>query len=289
MVRDSIKDMIGSMSPSYRKIAIYALDNYDAVGFTSVNELSRKIGVSTATLVRFTQFIGFKGYKQFKGAIQEEVKAKLNKDSQVALSQLDLLPTRKQLEKLAENEIGNLEKTLANLDPEDLAAMVSAVTESRRIYVGGFGVSRNIMEIFEYALVSMQVYDVVPVTGSISDYNPRLHSMGPEDSLFVMTMPPYSLEAIQIANFAKKRDTKVFLFSDSPACPIYPLATAAIRCENNSLLLTNSYVGMVAIIQVFVNMILLGSKDNLLAGMQEVKEDERLGYQFMKSQKDVFK
>ena len=89
------------MSPSYHEIAVYILENYDEIGFTSVNELSRKIGVSNASLVRFTQFMEFKGYKEFREAIQNEVKSKLNKDTQVALNELDILPAAKQLEKLA--------------------------------------------------------------------------------------------------------------------------------------------------------------------------------------------
>lgn len=289
MVRDAIQRKLSSMSPSYHEIAIYALDNYDAVGFTSVNELSKKIGVSNASLVRFTQFLGFKGYKEFRTAIQEEVKGKLNKDSQVALNELDMLPAKKQLEKLAENEMTNLSKTLSDLNVGELAAMAEAIVRSQRIYVGGFGVSRSIMEIFSYALVSMEMHEIVSITGSISDYNPRLHSISEGDSLFVMTMPPYSPEAIQVANFAKKAGAKVFLFTDSPACPIYPVADTVVRCENNSLLLTNSYVGMVATIQVLINIVLLNSKENILAGMQDMKEDERLAYQFLKSRKDVFK
>ncbi|WP_320130664.1 MurR/RpiR family transcriptional regulator [uncultured Sphaerochaeta sp.] len=287
MVREKIRETLSNMSPSFNHIAIYIIDNYDEIGFTSVNDLSKSIGVSNASLVRFTQFLGFKGYKEFREAAQAEVKNKLNKDSQVVLNELDVLPSTIQLQKLSENEIHNLSKTLKDINVQILSEMVQKAYASRRIFISGFGVSRNIMQIFEYALVSMQITDVVSITGSISDYNPRLHSLGKEDSLFVMTLPPYSLEAIHVANFAKKQGAEVFLFTDSPACPIYSIATAVVRCENNSLLLTNSYVGMVAVIQVFINMLLINSKKNLLKSMKTVAEDEQRGYKFMKSLKDT--
>lgn len=289
MVRDKIRKTLATMSPSYHEIAVYILENYDEIGFTSVNELSRKIGVSNASLVRFTQFMEFKGYKEFREAIQNEVKSKLNKDTQVALNELDILPAAKQLEKLAENEIYNLNKTLNDINVHTLSKMVQMVFDSERIFISGFGVSKNIMQIFEYALVSMQIKEIISITGSISDYNPRLHSIKPGDILFVMTMPPYSIEAIQVATYAKGKGADVCLFTDSPLCPIYSLASAVVRCENNSLLLTNSYVGMVAIVQVLINLLLLNSKDNLLTGMKTVVEDERLAYQFIKTQKDMFK
>ncbi len=275
------------MSPSFHSIAVYILEHYDEIGFTSVHNLSKSIGVSNASLVRFTQFLNFTGYKEFRETIQGEVKNKLNKDSQVALNELDVLPAKKQLQKLAENEVRNLSKTLKEINVHTLNQMVHSVFASERIFVSGFGVSRNIMQIFEYALVSMQCKQIISITGSISDYNPRLCSMQKGDSLFVMTLPPYSPEAIHVGTYAKDLGADLFLFTDSPACPLYSFATEAVLCENNSLLLTNSYVGMVAIIQVLINMLLLSGNTELLPTMKSVSKNERQGYQFIQAQKDI--
>lgn len=263
------------------------LDHYDEIGFASVHDLSKTIGVSNASLVRFTQFLNFTGYKEFRETIQREVKTKLSKDSQIALNELDVLPAKKQLQKLAENEVHNLSKTLKEIDIHTLNKMVESVLASRRIFVSGFGVSRNIMQIFEYALVSMQCKQVISITGSISDYNSRLYSIEKGDALFIMTLPPYSPEAIHAGTYAKNLGSEVFLFTDSPACPLYSLADEVVFCENNSLLLTNSYVGMVAIIQVLINMLLLNGNAALLPTMKSVREDERQGYQFIQAQKDT--
>ncbi len=67
---------------------------------------------------------------------------------------------------------------------------------------------------------------------------------------------------------------KVFLLTDSQL-PVYATADAVVRCENNSLLLTNSYVGMVAVIQVFINMLFVSSEENLVARMKKVVDIEK--------------
>lgn len=265
------------------------LDHYDEIGFASVHDLSKTIGVSNASLVRFTQFLNFTGYKEFRETIQREVKTKLNKDSQIALNELDVLPAKKQLQKLAENEVRNLSKTLKDINVHTLNRMVESVFAAKRIFVSGFGVSRNIMQIFEYALVSMQCKQVISITGSISDYNPHLYSITEGDVLFIMTLPPYSSEAIHVGTYAKNLGSDLFLFTDSPACPLYSLADEVVYCENNSLLLTNSYVGMVAIIQVLINMLLLNGNAALLPTMRSVRDEERQGYLFMQAQKDTAK
>lgn len=112
MVRNIIEETLPAMSPSFHSIALYMLDHYDEIGFASVHDLSKTIGVSNASLVRFTQFLNFTGYKEFRETIQREVKTKLSKDSQIALNELDVLPAKKQLQKLAKNEVHNLSKTL---------------------------------------------------------------------------------------------------------------------------------------------------------------------------------
>lgn len=289
MVQERIRETLSSMSPSFQEVGRWMLDNYDSIGFTSVNELSKIIGVSNASLVRYTQALGFSGYKQFKETVQEELRTKLKPDSNVVLNELDVLPTKKKLQKLADNEIQNLSKTLKGLSVQSLSRMVQGVLQSDRIFVSGFGVSKNIMQIFEYALVSMQIKEVHSITGSISDYSARLASMNSSDCLFIMTMPPYSPEALQVANAAHARKVKVYLFTDSAACPIYPIADSVACSANNSLLLTNSFVGMVAVIQVFINMLLLGSDENLIPHMKAVVAAEREGYAWLKSQKEVLR
>nr|WP_321261655.1 MurR/RpiR family transcriptional regulator [uncultured Sphaerochaeta sp.] len=289
MVQERIRETLSSMSPSFQEVGRWMLDNYDSIGFTSVNELSKIIGVSNASLVRYTQALGFSGYKQFKETVQEELRTKLKPDSNVVLNELDVLPIKKKLQKLADNEIQNLSKTLKGLSVQSLSRMVQGVLQSDRIFVSGFGVSKNIMQIFEYALVSMQIKEVHSITGSISDYSARLASMNSSDCLFIMTMPPYSPEALQVANAAHARKVKVYLFTDSAACPIYPIADSVACSANNSLLLTNSFVGMVAVIQVFINMLLLGSDENLISHMKAVVTTEREGYAWLKSQKEVLR
>jgi DNA-binding MurR/RpiR family transcriptional regulator len=286
MVYERVRETLATMSPSFQVIGRWLLENYDSIGFTSVHELSKSIGVSNASLVRYTQTLGFKGYKQFRETVQDEVKTKLKSDPDVALNELDLLPARKQLQKLAENEINNLSKTLNDLSLQSLLRMVEGVFQSNRIFVSGFGVSKNIMQLFEYALVCMQIKEVHTISGSVSDYSPRLRSMKSTDCLFIMTMPPYSPEAIQVGSHAKEIGAKVFLFTDSAACPLYATADAVVRCENNSLLLTNSYVGMIAVIQVFINMLLLNSEENLVAQIKTVVDIEKRGYSFIKTHKE---
>ena len=284
-VRERIREKMGGMSPSFHQIALFILDNFDNVGFISVNELSHMMKVSNASLVRFTQSLGFKGYKEFREIIQQEVKTKLNTEHLVALNKLDVLPAQEQLEQLFENEINNLRTTFKNIQVQTLTEIVKEIYAARKVFISGFGMSRNIVRLFSYALVSMEQTQVIELSGSVSDYNPNLHMMENNDCLFLMTLPPYSPEGLQVADYAKRKGVHVCLFTDSPACPTYAIADEVVLCENNSLLLSNSYVGLVAVVQILINMLLLNGESKKIENMREVWNDEKKGYQFLKDHK----
>ncbi len=283
---ERLETALPDMQPINRKIASYILENAQGVAFSSIYEQSAAIGVSNATLVRFARSLGFGGWAELKRTIQEEIKQRLSPIEKVALSGLDALPSGAQLEQLCENEIGNLKKTLEALSLADLQAMVEGVAAAGRIFLCGFGVTRHVIGILEHALSCTQSKGVTALTGAVSDFSPKLRALEEGDALFLLTFPPYSREALHVAAEAKDRGARLFLFTDSPRCPAYRLADAAVRCENNSLLLTNSFVGLIAVVQIFVNLLFLSDKALAVSRLGEVLALEGRGYARLSGEPD---
>lgn len=279
MILDKIRAALAGMQGTNRRIAAYVLENDQSVGFASIHDVSKAVGVSNASLLRFARSLGMKGYSELKRSIQEELKHRLSPHDKIALSELDILPKERQLKELFGNEIRNLERTLSGVDVEDVLKLVEGVASSERVFLSGFGVSQHIIKILEYSLVSTLDKPVVTITGSVSDYAPKLRSFGPRDALYVITFPIYSREVTHVARYAKKRGGRIFLFTDSARCPIYDLADTVIRCENNSLIMANSYVGLIAVQQAFINMLRLSDKAGSAESMQGLLDLEGQGYE----------
>lgn len=278
---EAIRQALPSMPPLYRKIALYIIENDEAVGFSSVHAFAEAVGVSSATVVRFAKSLGLDGYAELKRSMQGHIKSLLGPYDKIALSDLDREPRDRQLTELRENEVNNLRKTLEGIDTDALHTIVSWITGAERVFACGFGVSGHMIQILGNAIASALDKPVVFVNGSVSDYIPRLKSIGPRDTLLTMTFPPYSPEAIQATELGKARGCKVGLFTDSPRCPAYPLADTVIRCENNSLLMANSYVGLIAVVQILANLLCLSDKAAAVQRLKELSELERTGYSRM--------
>ncbi len=282
MVLEKIKDALPGMSPNFRKIASYILDHETSVPFTSIHSLGKSIQTSTATLVRFAQSLGYSGYQSFKRDLQKEIRSRLQPCDKVNLSKLDTLPEEKRLRKLIQNEYNNLRRTLNNLKLEDLEKMILQVKGARRIFVAGFGITQHFARILHAAFLATQEMDAYVVSGSVSDYAQILKRFGSEDVMFLLTFPPYSAEVNHVARVVKERNGTLYLFTDSASCPVYSEADIVVKCVTHSLVMTNSFVGLVSLIHVFMHMLLLASEDkgkNVRAGF----EIERMGYSILKS------
>ncbi|MCE1208005.1 MAG: MurR/RpiR family transcriptional regulator, partial [Spirochaetia bacterium] len=215
MVLAKIRDSLSTMPSNFHKIGSYILDHEQNVAFASIYAISQAVGVSNASLVRFAKSLGLDGYQALKREVQDEIKHRLGPYDKIALQELDSLPEEKRLQKLYMSEINNLRNTFDKIQPETIETMAENLRTARRIFVCGFGASGYLAKAFEYTLISSINKEVTLITGSVSDYAPRLRSFGVEDVMFIMTFPPYSDEIRHVAQVVINSGGRLNLFTNS--------------------------------------------------------------------------
>ena len=90
-VLEIINKNYNSFSRSNKKIAKYILKNYDLIPLRNLNELKEEIGVSEATISRFSKILGYKNFNSFQKDFEqfakknhlsfEEIKSNLQKEN----------------------------------------------------------------------------------------------------------------------------------------------------------------------------------------------------------------
>jgi len=278
VIIEKILELLPKMSPVNKSIAQFVVENKSEIGFMSIDQLSEDIGVSKASIVRFAKLLGFTGYNEFKKSIQKEIRIKLRPYEKIVLTELDILPKEKQYKKLAENELNNLKESLSSIKIKEMVKMIEGIKNTRNIYLAGFGASTFLIGIIRYNLFGIVEKPLYTLTGSVSDFSMKIKTLTEDDITLLVTFPPYSKEGEFVAEHTKKKGGKLFLFTDSIACPVFPSADAAILCENNSLLLYNSYISPIAMMQIMLNMLLLDEKENGLHKIRKVMDVEMEGY-----------
>lgn len=287
MILEKISELLPNLSPTNKKIAKYIIKNYSEIGFLSVEELSENSQVSKASIVRFARAIGFSGFDDFKKSIQAEMKKKLSPYDKIVMTDLDTHPWEQQFHKLAVNEIENLKRTLDKIEAKELIEWINEIIKAKSIFVSGFGATRSVANFLEYALNSFLDKPISVITGSISDFSPTLKHIKEGDMLILMTFPPYSKEIEFVAKYSKEHGAGLFLITNSAECPVYNAADSVLLCESNSLLLNNSYVGPIALLQVINNFLMLNRKAEGMEAMKKIWSVEEEGYKFIDRKGDV--
>lgn len=130
--RIKIHDARPGLSKSYSRLADFLLDFYPETAFMTATELAHKLELDAATVVRFSQHLGYKGYPQLLREIQTQVKDDLRlrpKGSQDPGSTTDVITSA-----MEDLKIG-LEQTQMVLRTESIVSLVAKIGESRRISV----------------------------------------------------------------------------------------------------------------------------------------------------------
>ncbi len=74
MFQDRIRKHYDKLTPGFRKLADFIMEQTLDVAFLTATELSRRVGVDPATVVRFAQEMGYSGYRELSREIKRYVR-----------------------------------------------------------------------------------------------------------------------------------------------------------------------------------------------------------------------
>jgi len=127
---DRIRQERATMSKSFAKLADFLLDSYIEAAFMTASELAHELDLDAATVVRFAQTLGYKGFPDLQREIRQRVLTDLlvrPEQAKDAESVPGVVTNAMQDLSLA------LEQTRISLDTDALADLVVKIGEARRI------------------------------------------------------------------------------------------------------------------------------------------------------------
>ena len=83
----AIKKRYPKLSKSHKLIADFMLSHYENAAEMSAVSVAKSVGVSEATVVRFSVTLGYEGYPEFRRAIKNEINSKLT-DAKAAIARV---------------------------------------------------------------------------------------------------------------------------------------------------------------------------------------------------------
>ncbi len=251
-VRDLIRAQFAKLTQSERKFATHLLEDYPGAGLASITVVAENAGVSSPTVARMVQKLGFKGYPQFHQALLAELQAKVSGPTQRRANWASDAPDSHLLNRFSTAVTQNLERTFSHIDARmfDQAAQQLSQTDGRLFVVGG----RITRALADYAFTHFQAIRprVTHMTASSATWPHYVLDMVEGDTLLLFDVRRYEANLLRLAELAVDRGVSVILITDQWTSPISEVATCTFNCWVEIPSAWDSNVGTMLLLEALI-------------------------------------
>ncbi len=270
-IREKIQNNFDKLPANQRKVADYILDNFDNIPFVDVHGISKQVGVSVASVIRFAQSVGFSGFSELRDAVAESLKKHLTKNEIFPLLDKSRLENDV-LSSVAKMDVKNINDTLSIIDRDTFDKVIDKILISKRVFTAGLGISYLLAEILSYQLTQVGV-DASVLKHTHTLFHEQILFLEKEDLLICFSFPPYSKETVDVAKYADKKNIDVISITNKATAPIASYSKAVLTVKSENMLFTNSF----AAISVLINAIATAcAVKNRARAKKVLKESEKI-------------
>jgi DNA-binding MurR/RpiR family transcriptional regulator len=228
-VSDMITAGYESMTRAEKQLANSLLDNYPVSGLGSITTVAEAAGVSTPTVVRMVQKLGFRGFTEFQSRLHQELEATISNPITKHERMAPNAPGAHILNRFADAVMNNMRQSLGAIDPADFDAAAKLIGDRKRsVYLAG---GRITGALAEYFFTHLQVIrpGVTRMSTSPSSWPHYVLNMNKGDVLILFDIRRYERELEALAKTASEVGAEIVLFTDSWGSPIGKNARHAFR------------------------------------------------------------
>lgn len=210
-----------------RKVGMMILEEPGSVIHYSVSEFASRVGVSEATVVRFCQNLGFKGYQDFKIQLSQALVTPVKSlDRNIEPND----PPKTLMEKICNTAKETIDDTLQVINEEHLEQAVRLVANARRILFFGLGASGIVAEDAEHKFIKLGLN----VTAHKDPHTAQqaCSVLAAQDLVFVISYSGASREVVSLVKLAKDRNAKVLAISRFGKTPLSRLADVILATSS---------------------------------------------------------
>lgn len=202
LYEDRIRRERPNMSKSFAKLADYLLDSYVESAFMTASELAHALNLDAATVVRFSQYLGYAGFPELQREIRDRVKSDLLIRPQQAQNP-ESAPgiVAEALQELALA----LEHTRMSLDTDAVERLVERIGEVRRIVVLAEGPAQPTAYSFVHYM-EQGAFPVYIARSGIADLARTVNTATEQDLLLAMEVAGQSPYIARALAEAKAKD-----------------------------------------------------------------------------------
>ena len=280
-VMRKIAQVMPELPPALRTVADYILRHPFRAATMTIEDLAQATGTSPAAVNRLARAIecgGFTGMRAELVATLQDAVSPVDK----LKAELAQRPSGEySLSEMLDAGIENLRLVTSANTEASFEKAVEAISNAKRVYVLGFGVSSYLAGALASGLMPYcGLATAISMEGGNEQAAYRLTTIAPDDVLITISLPRYSLDTVRLARFAVERGALVVAITDSPASPLRDVAQHMIYTPAEHALLSSSSISTMAIIECIISLVMTRNKEAVRISSD--LNDSVLSYLYMK-------
>ncbi|MFK5952960.1 MAG: MurR/RpiR family transcriptional regulator [Desulfobacterium sp.] len=233
----TILNKLDSLTPKGRIIGNYITQNPTKAVFMTIKELADACKTSEATVIRFIDSCGYKGYGDFQQNLKGFLDTGLSLLERGDLQGINK-PGMNRLNNVVLDELSNLQHLYETIDIKKLEEAVNTISENSTIFVTGSRLSYTFSYFLGWSLSRIRK-GIHTIKGSDTT-SIDLLANAPEKSLVIMIATTrYPNELIKLARFIRREGHTLLVITDNNMCPMIQFAQHFLQVPINSI----AYIG----------------------------------------------
>lgn len=245
-VQAKIRSRLPNCSRGERRVAEYILESPSQVIYQSVTEVGAATETSEATVIRFCQSLGYRGYHEFKVALAQDLVVPTPAQSEDIRPDDPLAAIAS---KLLTHNIQVLQDTIRVLDMEQLERAVDAVTRARKVEFYGVGASGITAADARYKFLRIGTLCDAPPDPNIQAMSAAM--LTPQDVAVGISWSGSNKDTLHVLSNARQAGARVIAVTNFVKSPVTEVADVVLLTASRE---TPAQSGSLAskIAQIFV-------------------------------------
>ncbi|UXN57809.1 MurR/RpiR family transcriptional regulator [Phyllobacterium zundukense] len=264
-----IIERFDDMPQQLQQAARHILEHPQEVALVSMRELARNAGVQPSTMTRLAKSLGFSGYEDLRGQHADVIRVGAEGFAARAL-QRDAGGTDG--EGLAHRMLQSLSAQVARLcEPEtlsQLSTMADRLSKARRIYVLGLRSCHSVAWHFHYVMTLLGE-KTVHLDGPAGTSGDALIHASVDDVLLAISINPYSLHTLELAEAAREKGVGIVAITDSEVSPLVTIAEHVVLFPTESQTFFHTLVPALAVSEVLCGLLAAEDRAAALEGLKQ--------------------
>ena len=265
-----INERYNRLSKGQKLIASYIIENYDKAAFMTASKLGEAVGVSESTVVRFSNAIGYEGYKELQEQLQELIKNKLTTVQRISLSN-EYSSYEDIFKRTLKKDIDNIEKTLLNIDYESFKEAIDLILKAKKVYIIGMRSSYFLAGYTGFYL-NFLLDDVRVVTNTGSDVFEQLLKADEDDLIISISYPRYSKLTLKALDYVKEKQCKILSITDSLIAPTVQYADIVLIANGDMVSFVDSIVAPMSLINALIISVGLEKEASIMENFNDLEK-----------------